>query len=178
MVDEKKSKLFSDLFFLRFIPKCPFYKLIPISIILVLIALGTWGIYYLNPWVALGYAIYSLLFYFVIMPFTMCRHCYFKVIETTRDEETGKSKEKLMSVDEWGKTLLHKHVGQKNWVWPMFLIWFLPIVLTIVSFFRNFNYLAIIALVGFIIVVVGNFFYMIKVKCPTCPIREECHSSF
>lgn len=174
LVDEQKSKFF----FLGFIPRCPFYKLIPVSIILVLIALGTWGIYYFNPWVALGYSIFSLLFYFLLMPFTICKHCYFKVIKTSIDEETGKTTKKLMSVDKWGKTLLHKHVGQKNWVWPMFIIWFLPIVLIIISFFRNFDYLAIIALVGFTAVVVGNFIYMLKIKCPSCPIREYCHSAF
>ncbi|NPE08979.1 MAG: hypothetical protein GNW80_11915 [Asgard group archaeon] len=60
----------------------------------------------------------------------------------------------------------------------MFIVWILPVILIITSFFRNFNYLAIIALVGFILAVVGNYIYMIKIKCPTCPIREECHSSF
>jgi len=37
MVEEQKSKLF----FLRIFPKCPFYKPVPVLIILVLIALGT-----------------------------------------------------------------------------------------------------------------------------------------
>jgi len=112
------------------------------------------------------------------MPFTMCKHCYFRIIESSKDEETGKTTKKLMDVDEWGKTLLHKHAGQKNWSWAMFLVWFVPIVLTIISFFTEFNYLAIIALVGFILAVVGNFFYMLKIKCPDCPIREYCHSAF
>ena len=174
MAEDQKSKLF----FLGYIPRCPFYKPIPVLIILVLIALGTWGIYYFNQWVALGYAIFSLLFYFLLMPFTLCKHCYFKVIKTSIDEETGETTKKLMSVDKWGKTLLHKHVGQKNWVWPMVLIWFLPVVLIIITLVRDFNYLPLIALIGFILVVVGNIFYMLKVKCPSCPIREQCHSSF
>ena len=174
MTEEKESKLF----FLGFIPRCPFYKLVPVSIIFALIALGTWGTYYLNLWAAVGYLVFSLLFYFLIMPFTICKYCYFKTKDTTLDKAQRETTEKLPSIEKWSKTLLHKHVGQKNWVWPMFLIWISPVILIVVSFFRNFNYLAIIALVGFILVVVGNFFYMLKVKCPTCPIQEECHSSF
>ena len=174
MVEEKKSKFF----FLGYIQRCPFYKPIPILIVLVLIALGTWGIYYFNPWVALGYSIYSLLFYFLLMPFTICKHCYFRIIVTSIDEEKGKITKKLMSVDEWGKTLLHKHVGQKHWTWAMTVIWILPIVLIIISFFREFSYLALISLIGFIIALVGFVVYLLKVKCPSCSIQEECHSSF
>jgi hypothetical protein len=174
MVEKQKSKLFV----LGIFPKCPFYKIVPLLIILVLIALGTWGAYYLNLWAAAGYLIFSLLFYFLVMPLTICKYCYFKVTETTINEETGKTTKKLLTIDKWSKSHLHKHVGQKNWVWPMFIIWFSPTVLIVISFFRNFDYLAIIALVGFIVVVVGNFFYMLKVKCPTCPIQKECHSSF
>ena len=176
MVEEKKSKLF------RFgiIPKCPFYKTVPLLIILVLIALGTWGSYYLNLWAAVGYLIFSLLFYFLVMPLTICKYCYFKVTETITDEEKGKITKKLLTIDPWSKSHLHKHVDQKGWVWPMFIIWFVPVVLIIISFFRNTTFwiYELIALIGFIAVVVGNVFYMLKVKCPSCPIREECHSSF
>ncbi|NPD90493.1 MAG: hypothetical protein HGN29_17400 [Asgard group archaeon] len=174
MTEEKKSKIY----FLGIYPKCPFYKPLPVFIILVIIALGTWGSYYLHRWAAVAYVIYSILFYFLVMPFTMCRYCYFKAKETPTDEEKEKPTVKLMTIDKWSKTLLHKHVGQKHWAWVMFVVWILPVILIITSFFRNFNYLAIIALVAFILAVVGNYIYMIKVKCPTCPIREECHSSF
>ena len=173
MVDEK-----SELLFLGIFPKCPFYKPLPVLIILVLIALGTWGIYYLNVWAAVAYSIYSILFYFLAMPFTMCKYCYFKVTEATVDKEEAKTIEKLLSVDNWREAYLHKHVGQKNWVFFMFIIWFLPVVLTVISFFSNFSIFALIALIGFIVVVVGNYFYMVRVKCPTCAIQEECHSSF
>lgn len=174
MPDEKKS----NKFILGFIPRCPFYKPIPVLISLTFMAFGTWGIYYLNLWAAVGYLIYSLVFYFFIMPFTMCKHCYFRTKDTSVDKEQKDATEKLPSIEKWNKTLLHKHVGQKNWVWLMFLVWILPIILTIVSFFLDFDYLAIIALVGFIIMLVCNFLYLIKIKCPSCPIQEECHSSF
>jgi membrane protein YdbS with pleckstrin-like domain len=94
MVEEQKSKLF----FLGIFPKCPFYSSpIALLIILALIALGTWGIYYLNLWAAVAYLIYSLLFYFLAMPFTMCKYCYYKVKETAIDKEKGKTIEKLLS---------------------------------------------------------------------------------
>lgn len=172
MSEEKNTKLT----ILGIYPKCPFFKPIPILINLFVIALGTWGIYYLNLWVAIGYLVYSLLFYFLIMPLTTCKYCYFKSKVTIT--ENGKTIEKLIPKEEWSKNILQKHVGQKYWGWLTFLIWILPLVLIIISFFTNFNYLAIVALVVFIIALAGNYLYLLKVKCPTCPIREECHSSF
>ena len=112
------------------------------------------------------------------MPLTICKYCYFKVKETTIDKEKGKTIEKLLSVDKWSESHLHKHVGQKHWVWLMIIIWFLPIVLIVISFFRDFSIFAVISLIGFTAVLVGNVFYMLRIKCPTCAIREECHSSF
>jgi 4-hydroxybenzoate polyprenyltransferase len=166
MTNSKNSKLL----FLGIYPKCPFYKPLPVFIILVLISFGTWGIYYLNFWVALGYLIYSMAFYFLLMPFTMCKYCYFKVKETVEDDKS--------SVENWAKSGLHLHVGQKNWTWAMFIVWALPMVLTIVSFFIDFSVFAVIALIGFVALVIGNYLFMVRVKCPSCPIREECHSSF
>jgi hypothetical protein len=112
------------------------------------------------------------------MPLTICKYCYFKVKDTTIDKEQVKTTEKLPSIEKWRKTLLHMHVGQKNWVWLMLLIWLLPIVLIIISFFTNFSYLAIISLVVFFASLVGNYLHMVRIKCPSCAIREECHSSF
>jgi hypothetical protein len=174
MVEEQKSKLF----FLGIFPKCPFYKPVPVLIILVLIALGTWGIYYLDLWAAVAYLIYSILFYFLAMPFTICKYCYFKVKETTIDKEKGETIEKLLSLDKWRESYLKKHVGQGGWTVFMSIIWLLPIVLIVISFFLNFSIFALISLIGFIFVLVGNFFYMLKKKCPTCAIQDECHSSF
>ena len=174
MVEEQKSKLF----ILGIFPKCHFYKPVPLLIILVLIALGTVGIYYLNLWAAVAYLIYSILYYFLAMPLTMCKYCYYKVKETTIDKEKGKTIEKLLSVDKWSESYLHKHVGQKHWVGLMTIIWFLPIVLIVISFFRDFSYIALISLIGFIVVLVGNFFYMMKKKCPSCPIVDDCQAGF
>ena len=172
MAEEQK------LTFLRIFPRCPFYKPVPVMIILVLVSLGTWGIYYLDFWAAVAYLIFSFVFYFLVMPFTTCRYCYFRVKETAVDEETGKTTEKLLSIDQWSKSHLHLHVGQKGWAFVMAIIWFAPIVLVGVSFFMNFSLFALLALIGFIVVLVGNFYYMVRIKCPTCPIQEQCHSSF
>ena len=176
MVEGQKNKLF----FLGFIPKCPYYKPAPLLINLVIITLGTWGTYYFNIWTAVGYLIFSLLFYFLVMPLTICKYCYFKVTETTTDEGKEKTTKKLLTIEEWGKSHLHKHVGQKNWALLISIIWFLPVVLIVISFFMNTTFwiYELIALIGFIAVVVGNFFYMIKIKCPKCPIQEQCHSAF
>jgi hypothetical protein len=155
MVKEKNSKLF----ILGIFPKCPFYKPVTLLIILILIGFGTWGISYLNLWVAVAYSIYSLLFYFLIMPLTMCKYCYFKVKDTSIDKEKGKTVEKLLTVEKWSKSHLHMQ-------------------LIIISFFIDFSIFAVIALIGFIAMVGGNGIYMLRVKCASCPIREECHSSF
>ena len=169
----------SELFYFGIFPKCPFYKSVQnILIILVLISLGTLGIYFLNQWAAVGYFVYSMLFYFLAMPFTICKYCYYKVKETKKDNETGKTVEKLLSVDKWSESHLKKHVGQKNWTGLMTIVWFGPIILTAISFFLNFSIFALISLIGFILVLVGSIIYLLKKKCPKCAIKEECHASF
>ena len=175
MVGEQNS----ELFYFGIFPKCPFYKSIQnILIILVLISLGTLGIYFLNQWAAVGYFVYSMVFYFLAMPFTICKYCYYKVKETKKDNETGKTVEKLLSVDKWSESHLKKHVGQKNWTGLMTIVWFGPIILTAISFFFNFSIFALISLIGFIVVLVGSIIYLLKKKCPKCAIKEECHASF
>ena len=174
IVEQSQSKLFT----LGIFPKCPFYKPAPVLIILVLIALGTSGIFFLNSWAAVTYLIFSILYYFVAMPFTLCKYCYYRVTESTTDGNKGETIEKLVSLVTWREVYLRKHVGQKNWTLFMTTVWFLPIVLIVISFFIDFSFFALVSLIGFIAVLVGNWFYMLRKKCPTCAIREECHSSF
>jgi len=169
----------SDLFYLKIFPKCPFFgSATALSIIVVLIALGTIGISYLNYWAAMGYLLYSLVFYFLVMPLTMCKYCYFKITESTPNDEKGENIEKLLSVDQWSRSFLHMHVGQKGWTYAMTIVWLAPIFLIGASLFLNFSLFALTALIGFVIVLVGNFFFMVRIKCPTCPIKEQCYSSF
>ncbi len=169
----------TDLFFLRIFPKCPFFgSATALSIILTLIGLGTWGVYYLNYWAAVGYLSYSLVFYFLVMPLTMCRYCYFNITETSTNEETGKTAASLLSVERWTKSHLHMHVGQKGWAFAMAIVWLAPLVLIGASLFLNFSAFVLLALLGFVVVLVGNYYFMLRVKCPKCPIQEQCHSSF
>jgi hypothetical protein len=56
---------------------------------------------------------------------------------------------------------IEKHVGQSPWTVFTSIIWLLPIVLIVISFFSNFFAFAIIALIGFLGVLVGNYYYML-----------------
>ena len=97
MEEEQESKLF----YLGIFPRCPFYKSAPgILMIVALMVLGTVGIYFLNLWAAVAYLVYAILFFFLAMPFTMCKYCYFRVKETTTDKN-GKTVEKLLPKDDW-----------------------------------------------------------------------------
>jgi membrane protein YdbS with pleckstrin-like domain len=176
IVEEQKSKIY----ILGIYPRCPFYNsATAVLIILALITLGTIGIYLLNFWAAVAFLAYSILWYFVVMPYTLCKYCYYKVKETTVDKETGKATERLMPIEKWRETNgIDKHVGQKNWTYCMSIVWLLPIVLIVISFFSNFSIYALATLVGFLGVLVGNYYYMLRKKCPSCAIRDECHAAF
>ncbi len=174
MVEQK-----SNLTFLGIFPKCPFYKPVRLLIILVFIALSTGGIYYLNLWAAVTYLIYSILIFFLALPLTICKYCYFKVKETTIDKEKRKTVEKPLSIDRWRESYLKKWVGQGKKVRVfMGIIWLLPIILIFISFFLNFSIFALISLIGCIVVLGGNVMYMNRKVCTTCAIKDECHSSF
>ena len=175
MVEKSKS----ELFFWGIFPKCPFYKSVQaILIILLLISLGTAGIYFFNFWVAVGYLVYSFLFYFIVMPLTLCKYCYFKTKETKTNRDTGQTVVKLLPLDKWKESYLQKHVGQKRWVSLMIVVWFAPIVLIVASFFLSFSMFALASLIGFVVTLVGNYLFMVWKKCPKCAIQKECHASF
>jgi len=176
MVEEQKSKLF----YLGIYPNCPFFgSLQAILIILALIALGTVGISYLNIQVAVGYLLYSIVYYSFVMPLWLCKYCIFKVKETSIDRDTGETIVKLLSLDKWQESYCSKHIKHgKKWTWMMSIIWLLPIPLTVASLFYGFSNYALLSLIGFSVVLVGNFFYMLKKKCPSCPIQECCHGGF
>ncbi len=173
---EQKSKLT----FLGIFPKCPYYTSLLVFILtLALIALGTVGLYFLNFWVAVGYVIYSLVYIFIAMPIKHCQYCYYKVQDPTIDSKTGKPIGKLLSLDKYHESFFPKHViCAKKWAYNLFIIWFLPIVLIVISFFLNYSLIALIALIGFIIVLAVQLIYTRQKVCTTCAIQEECHASF
>ena len=146
--------------------KCPFNtSVLQVVLRLALMVLGTVGLIFLNVWVAIGYLIYYVAFFFLAMPLKHCQYCYYKVKETT--------------LDKWRESYLEKWVGQGKKVRVfMGIIWLLPIVSIIISFFLNFSIFTLISLIGCIVVLVGNVIYMKRKVCTTCAIKDECHSSF
>lgn len=160
--------------------KCPFNRsILQVVFRLGLMALGTFGLTYFNLWVALVYLIYYIVFFFLLMPLMHCQYCYFCVKETTKDIETGRTIKNLLSVDKWKESYLKKHVDcGKKWSFNFIILWFLPIVLIVISFFLNFSIYALMSLIGFIVVLAGMLVHMKRKICPTCAIVEECHAAF
>ena len=162
MADQK-----SDLTFLGIFPKCPFYRPGRLLIIFAMIIIGTWGISFLNIWTSVLYLIYSVLVFFLILPLTICKYCYYK------------TKSIQFSVDKWRELYLKKWISQGKIVRIfMGIIWLLPMVLIFISFFLNFSFFALLSLIGCIVVLGLNVIYMNHRVCSTCTIKNECHSSF
>jgi len=160
--------------------KCPYNNsVINLASRLSLMAIGTVGIIFFNLWVAVVYLLYSVLFNFLLFPSKHCQYCYYAVKETTIDNKPGKTIEKLLPKDQWVESCLEKHVEcGKKWSKGFYILWFVPIILIIVSFFISFSVFALLALIGFIAVLALMLYYTRKKICPRCEIMEECHSSF
>jgi hypothetical protein len=158
--------------------KCPFNRsVLQIVFRLALMAFGTVGLYFLNIWVAVVYLIYYIVFFFLLMPLKHCQYCYFCVKETTI--ENGKTIKKLLPVNKWKESYLKKHVAcGKKWSFNFIILWFIPIILIITSFFFNFSIFALISLIGFIIMLAVMLIHMKLKVCPTCAIVDECHAAF
>jgi len=160
--------------------KCPYNNSV-INLVsrLGLIALGTVGLIFFNIWVAVAYLTYSVLFNFLLFPTMHCQYCYYAIKKTTVDNKTGKTIEKLLSKEQWKESCLEKHVKcGKKWSKGFYILWFVPIILIIISFFFSFSIFALLSLIGFIGVLAGMLYYTRMKICPRCVIMEECHSSF
>ena len=163
MVDKK-----FNLTFLGIIPKCPFYKPVRLLIILAMIAIGTWGISFLNIWASASYFIYSILVFSLILPLTICKYCFYKTRMSIQ-----------FSITKWRELYLNKWVSKGKIVRIfMGIIWLLPIVLIFISFLMNFSFFGLLSLIGCIAMLGGNVIYMNHRVCSTCTIKDECHSSF
>lgn len=160
--------------------KCPYNNSV-INLVsrLGLMALGTVGLIFFNVWVAVAYLVYSVLFNFLLFPTMHCQYCYYAVKKTTTDSTTGKTIEKLLSKEQWKESCLEKHVEcGKKWSKGFYILWFVPIILIIVSFFFSFSIFALLSLIGFIGVLAGMLYYTRMKICPRCVIMEECHAAF
>lgn len=160
-------------------PECPYYSLPHMVFKFGQMALGTLGLIFLNLWVAVGYLIYSIVFNFLVMPLILCKYCYYKVKETTIDNNTGKTTGKLLPKDKWKESYLKKFVAcGKKGSFNYIIIWFFPIVGIVISFFLSFSIVALLSLIGFIVVMAVMMIYTNRKFCPTCAIKDECHSSW
>jgi len=160
--------------------KCPYNNSVLNTVLrLGLMALGTMGLIFFNIWVAVAYLIYAVLWNFLIFPTWHCQYCYYAVKETTSDSTTGETTEKLLPKDQWVETCLKNHVKcGKKWATNLYILWFVPIILIIVSFFISFSLLALFYLIGFIAMLALMLYYTRMKICPRCEIMEECHASF
>jgi len=174
MGEEQKSKLF----WLGIIPKCPYYKsVVNIGLLIILTVLGTIGLYFLNVWVAVGFVIYAIFYYLWLNPVKVCPYCYYALKETTI--ENGKTSMKLMLLDEWKESCVQKHVDcGKRWSISFIVLWIGPVILITISFFVNWDIVALLSLIGYILVMIVWSIYMKRKVCPTCAIQEECQSAF
>jgi len=147
---------------------------------LALIVFGSVGLIFFNLWASLAYLIYSVLYNFLAFPLKHCQYCYFKIMESVIDEENGKTISKILNKDKWKELYLEKHVDcGKKWGAPnLFILWFLPIVLIIISFFLDYSPISLVSLIGFIVILVIMGVHMNKKVCPTCAIKDECHAAF
>jgi hypothetical protein len=173
MVEDQNAKLT----FLGIFPKCPFYKSVVIIVLTIaLITFGSIGTYFLNFWASLVYLVYSSVYYFLVMPVWHCQYCYYKVRDPSTEKKTN---ERLLPKSEWKESYLPKHVVcAKKWGYNFFIIWFVPIILIVISFFLNFSIYAVLSLFGFLIALGLMLFYTRKRVCTNCAIMEECHAVF
>lgn len=140
---------------------------------------GTVGLSFFNVWVSVVYLSYSLLFFFLLMPSKHCRYCYYAIRDRSADRNEENLDARQLSVAEWKKSYLKKHVEcGKRWGLNLFILWLAPIVLMVISFFLDFSILALVSLIGFMAALGMIAVDMRRRVCPTCAIRDECHASF
>lgn len=163
-----------------FYPKCPYNNsVVLLGLRLSLIALGTVGIQFLNVWIAVVYLLYSVVFFFLVMPVKHCQYCYYKVKEPAIEREKEKTSMKQLPLDEWKEAYFKKHVDcGKKWGFNFIILWLGPLVLIGISLFLNFSAVALISLIGFIGSLAVMVIYMRRKVCPTCAIMDECHAAF
>lgn len=175
MTEIKQRRNFRDLFY----PSCPFNNSIILLVLrLGVIILGTYGISFFNIWIAGLYLLYSIVYNILIWPLIHCQHCYYKVkVPVTNNDKTEMN---LLPIEEWKESRLEKHViCGKKWGSPnLMILWFVPIILILISLILNFSLTAFIILISFIAVLAGLGVYTRWRVCLTCAFMEECHAAF
>lgn len=127
---------------------------------LIMVVLGAAGLYYLSVWVSVAYLVWFFAFFFVVMPLTMCRYCYYRV-----DAD----------LEEWKEEYLPLHADcVKKWGVGIFSIWGIPIVGILIALYLNFSVIALACLIVFVIMVVVNSMMLSRTICTHCAIYEVC----
>lgn len=127
---------------------------------LLMVVLGAVGLYFLSIWISVAYVVGFFAFFFVVMPFTVCRYCYFRV-----DAD----------IEEWKEKYLQSHTDcMKKWGTGIFLIWLVPIIGIVASFFVNFSLIAVVCLVGVIALLSVLPMHLSRTICAHCEILEVC----
>jgi hypothetical protein len=159
--------------------KCPYHKSILVWVFRWgMMVLGTVGLIFLNPWVALLYFLYTFVFTFWAWPIKHCKNCYYSVVRM--EEKNGKPVKMLLPLNEWKESHLKKHVDCGKKLFPPlgFLLWILPIVLMGISLLWNFSVISLFSLIGFMVLLAVMLLYVRWKVCPTCVIVDECHAAF
>lgn len=127
---------------------------------LIMVAFGAVGLFYLSIWASAGYIVLFFVVFFVVMPLRMCQYCYYK-----RDTP----------LEEWKEEYLQQHADcMKKWGSAIFLIWGVPIVGIVASFFVNFSLVAVVCLIGFVALLSLSSRQLRKTVCAHCEILEVC----
>lgn len=125
-----------------------------------MVACGAVGLSYLNVWVSVAFIVLFVAYFFVIMPLTLCKYCYFK---TDAD------------LKEWEEKYLQLHTkAMKKWGMGIFIVWLVPVIGIVVSFFVNFSVVAVICLVGFVAFLLWLPRQLSQTICSHCAIVEMC----
>ncbi|MHA1911153.1 MAG: hypothetical protein ACTSYA_05595 [Candidatus Kariarchaeaceae archaeon] len=142
--------------------KCPLHtNLFQTVLNLLMAAFGSIGLYYLNLWLAISYLIFFVLFFHVIMPVKACQYCFFHI--------------EGLTLDQWKEEYLALHEANwKKYGLGLFVIWLIPIIGISISFFIEFEIIALVALIAFLVVLIILQVNMRKNLCPDCEMLPYC----
>lgn len=125
-----------------------------------MVVCGSLGLSYLSIWASVAFIVLFLAYFFVIMPSTLCKYCYFR---TDCD------------LKEWEEQYLAVHTeAMKKWGMGIFVVWLVPVIGIVVSFFVNFSVVAVICLVGFVASLLWLPRQLSQDICSHCALVDMC----
>ena len=95
------------------------------------------------------------------MPIKACQYCYFHV--------------EGLTLDQWKEEYLALHEANwKKYGVGLFALWLIPIIGIIISFFIDFDIIALVALIAFLAALITLQVNMQKNICPDCEMFPIC----